>query len=134
MLQIGEIVGRFEKKGYKLGAAKFLQAGRPLLEEHYADLKDKKFFPGLISYMLSGPVFATVWEGRDAALGGRRLLGATRPQDSAPGTIRADFALDVGRNLIHGSDSVDSAKAEIKLWFPEGVTKYTRAVDTWVYE
>lgn len=84
--------------------------------------------------MSSGPVVAMVWEGRNAAAVGRQLLGATRPADSSPGTIRFDFALDVGRNLIHGSDSPASAAAEIKLWFPEGVTSWKSCESEWVYE
>ena len=88
------------------------------LEEHYADLKAKSFFPGLVKYMASGPVVAMVWEGKDAVKTGRVLLGATNPLASAPGTIRGDFAIDVGRNICHGSDAVESAKAEVSgdLW------------------
>ena len=104
------------------------------LEAHYADLKEKKFFPGLIAYMSSGPVVAMVYAGKNAAAVGRQLLGATKPSDSAPGTIRFDFALDVGRNLIHGSDSPASAEHEIALWFPEGVNSYTSCSEAWIYE
>lgn len=89
---VGEIISRFERKGFKLVALKLATPSKEHLEAHYADLKDKKFFPGLITYMGSGPVIAMVWEAKDAAAAGRRLLGATRPADSAPGTIRADFA------------------------------------------
>lgn len=107
----------------------------PSLEKHYADLKGKPFFPGLIKYMASGPVIAIVFEGKDVVKQGRTLLGATNPLASAPGTIRGDFAIDVGRNICHGSDSVESAKKEIALWFGEqGVLSYTRAVDAWIYE
>ena len=97
---------------------KLTAPGKEKFEEHYADLKDKKFFPGLIEYATSGPVCAMVWEGDNAVLTGRKMLGATRPFDSAPGTIRGDFCIDVGRNIIHGSDSVESAQKEIHLWFP----------------
>ena len=131
---VGEIVGRFEKKGYKLVAMKMATPSMAHLEQHYCDLKDKKFFPGLIAYMASGPVVAMVWEGRDAVAGGRRLLGATKPSDSAPGTIRGDLCVDVGRNMCHGSDSVASAKAEIDLWFPEGVAAWTQCTSAWVHE
>lgn len=106
------------------------------LEKHYADLKGKPFFPGLVKYMASGPVVAMVWEGKDVVKQGRALLGATNPLASAPGTIRGDFAIDVGRNICHGSDAVDSAKKEIALWFGEQTPtiSYTRAVDSWIYE
>ncbi len=131
---VGEIIGRFEKKGYKLVAMKMQQASKEQMEAHYADLKEKKFFPGLVAYMISAPVVCMVWEGKDAILGGRRLLGATKPSDSAPGTIRADFCIDVGRNVIHGSDGPEGAAAEIAMWFPEGVTAWTSAEQGWVYE
>jgi nucleoside-diphosphate kinase len=111
-----------------------LHASRELLEQHYADLSARPFFPGLVTYMHSGPVVAMVWEGKDAVSTGRKLLGATKPSDSAPGTIRFDFALDVGRNLIHGSDTVENAAKEIKLWFAEGVTEWNANNSTWVYE
>ena len=88
-----------------------------MLEEHYADLKAKPFFPKLVEYMQMGPVCCMVWEGLNAVLTGRKMLGETKPFDSLPGTIRGDFCVDVGRNLCHGSDSVESANHEIKLWF-----------------
>ncbi len=131
---IGEIIGRFEKKGFKLIGLKIQNASRELLERHYADLSTKKFFPGLISYMSSGPVCCMVWEGAGAVKTGRVMLGATRPAESAPGTIRGDLCIDVGRNICHGSDAVESAEAEIALWFPEGVTNWTSAQQAWVYE
>ncbi|PWN36516.1 putative nucleoside-diphosphate kinase [Meira miltonrushii] len=132
----GEIIGRFERRGYKLVAMKLVHASQEHLEKHYADLKGKPFFPGLVKYMASGPVVAMVWEGKDVVKQGRALLGATNPLASAPGTIRGDFAIDVGRNICHGSDAVESAKKEIALWFGEQnpTINYTRAVDTWVYE
>merc|ERR1719469_1785443 len=89
------------------------------MEKHYADLKAKKFFPSLISYMVTGPVCAMVWEGDNAVLTGRKMLGATMPRDSEPGTIRGDLCIDVGRNICHGSDAVESANHEIALWFTE---------------
>jgi nucleoside-diphosphate kinase len=131
---VGEIIKRFESKGLKLVALKMASPSKEHLEEHYADLKAKAFFPGLIAYMLSGPVVCMVWEGKGAAAVGRQLLGATKPSDSAPGTIRFDFAVDVGRNLCHGSDSPASAQAEIKLWFPEGVNSWKSPVASWIYE
>lgn len=108
--------------------------GQEHLEKHYADLKEKPFFPGLIKYMNSGPVVAMVWEGRDVVKTGRAILGATKPSDSAPGTIRFEYAIDVGRNVCHGSDSVESAKHEIGLWFPEGLNQYNLPAASWVYE
>mmetsp|Transcript_15914 Transcript_15914/g.17967 ORF Transcript_15914/g.17967 Transcript_15914/m.17967 type:complete len:155 (+) Transcript_15914:105-569(+) len=131
---IGEIIARFEKKGFKLVALKMMTPSKPLLEEHYADLKEKKFFPGLIAYMSSGPVVCMVWEGLDAVKTGRKMLGATNPKDSEPGTIRGDLCIDIGRNICHGSDSVEAANKEIALWFGEGINQYKQSGEEWVYE
>ncbi|VBB76010.1 Putative nucleoside diphosphate kinase [Podospora comata] len=132
---VGPIISRFENRGYKLVALKLVTPGEEHLQKHYEDLKDKPFFPGLIKYMSSGPIAAMVWEGRDAVKTGRVLLGATNPLASAPGTIRGDFAIDVGRNVCHGSDSVENAKKEIALWFkPEELNSYKAAAFDWVYE
>ncbi|KAL1302934.1 hypothetical protein AAFC00_003255 [Neodothiora populina] len=132
---IGPIISRFEARGYKLAAIKLVTASKEHLEKHYADLAGKPFFPGLITYMGSGPICAMIWEGRDAVKTGRVLLGATNPLASAPGTIRGDFAIDVGRNVCHGSDSVENAQKEIALWFkPEEINKWTSAQASWVYE
>lgn len=131
---IGEIIKRFEAKGYKLVAMKMTAPGAAHLEKHYEDLKDKKFFPGLIEYMNSGPVVAMVWEGKNAVKEGRKMLGATMPSESAMGTIRGDFCIEVGRNICHGSDSVESANKEIALWFPEGVSEWSSCEQSWVYE
>jgi len=114
---IGKIIDRFETKGFKLVAMKLCQPGKAMFEKHYADLSKKKFFPGLVEYAASGPVCCMVWEGDNAVKTGRKMLGATRPFDSEPGTIRGDFCIDVGRNIIHGSDSVEAANHEIGLWF-----------------
>ncbi|TFJ88171.1 hypothetical protein NSK_000523 [Nannochloropsis salina CCMP1776] len=111
-----------------------MNASKDLLNEHYQDLADKPFFGGLVAYMSSGPVIAMVWEGLNAVKEGRKMLGATKPADSAPGTIRGDFALDVGRNICHGSDSVESAQREISLWFGEGLTEWNANNYAWVYE
>merc|ERR1711920_1075764 len=116
---VGEIIKRFEQKGFKLVAMKMMHASVEHLEEHYADLAGKKFFPGLIKYMCSGPVVPMVWEGLDVVKTGRVMLGATNPADSAPGTIRGDYCIHVGRNICHGSDAVESANKEIALWFNE---------------
>ncbi|BGP06332.1 Nucleoside diphosphate kinase [Rhodotorula toruloides] len=131
---VGEIISRFEKRGYKLVAMKLASPSVEHLEKHYEDLKEKPFFKGLVSYMASGPVVAMVWEGKDAVKTGRTILGATNPLASAPGTIRGDFAIDVGRNVCHGSDAVESAKKEIALWFPEGIQQWESAAAAWVYE
>eukprot|EP00047_Mylnosiga_fluctuans_P001295 m.219675 g.219675 ORF g.219675 m.219675 type:complete len:153 (+) comp10218_c0_seq1:31-489(+) len=132
---VGEIIKRFEQKGFRLVALKLQQATKEHLSQHYADLSAKAFFPGLVSYMASGPVVAMVWEGRGVVATGRKMLGETRPADSAPGTIRGDFCIDVGRNIIHGSDSVDSAQKEIALWFtPAELTQWTPASNAWIYE
>lgn len=131
---VGEIISRFERKGFKLVGLKLAAPGKEHFEKHYSDLSSKPFFPGLVSYASSGPVAAMVWEGHNVVLTGRKMLGATRPDDSAPGTIRGDYAVDVGRNVIHGSDSVDSANKEIDLWFPEGVTSWKHHSNEWVYE
>eukprot|EP01084_Bolivina_argentea_P163991 285191_1 len=106
---IGEIIKRFETKGFKLAALKMTTPSKELLEEHYADLSSKPFFPSLIKYMESGPVVCTVWEGLNAVVTGRKMLGATNPKDSEPGTIRGDLCIDIGRNICHGSDSVEAA-------------------------
>ncbi|KAI1415364.1 nucleoside diphosphate kinase [Hypoxylon sp. FL1857] len=132
---VGAIISRFESRGFKLVAIKLVTPGKAHLEKHYADLKDKPFFPGLIEYMNSGPICAMVWEGLDAVKTGRTLLGATNPLASAPGTIRGDFALQTGRNVCHGSDSVENAKKEIALWFTEGdVVSWESAQAKWIYE
>lgn len=105
------------------------------MKKHYADLAGKPFFPGLVKYMSSGPVVPMVWEGLGVVKTGRVLLGATNPADSAPGTIRGDLCIQVGRNICHGSDAVESAKKEIDLWFTEKeVISWRPAAEEWVYE
>jgi nucleoside-diphosphate kinase len=131
---VGEIVKRFEQKGYKLCALEMLHPTKELLEQHYGDLKTKAFFPKLVSYMLSGPVVGMVWEGAGVVKTGRMMLGETNPLASLPGSIRGDFCIQVGKNICHGSDSVESAQNEIKMWFPRGVKSYVRGVDRLFYE
>ncbi|KAH0333779.1 nucleoside diphosphate kinase, partial [Aureobasidium melanogenum] len=124
-----------KNKGFKMCAIKLTTPGQEHLEKHYADLSDKPFFRGLISYMSSGPICAMVWEGRDAVKTGRTLLGATNPLASAPGTIRGDFAIDVGRNVCHGSDTVENAQKEIALWFKKDeLNSWKLAQNDWIYE
>jgi len=132
---IGEILQRFERKGYKLVAMKQITPTQKFAQEHYHSLKSKSFFPHLVKFFSSGPVVAMVWEGKGAVAGGRALLGATNPSDSLPGTIRGDLCIDIGRNVCHGSDSPDSAKEEIGLWFgPEEVNNWNKSTHSWTYE
>ena len=112
-----------------------MQASVEHLEKHYADLSKKPFFPGLIKYMASGPVLAMVWEGLNVVKTGRVMLGETNPKDSAPGTIRGDFCIQVGRNICHGSDAVESANKEIDLWFKkEELVDWNPNAMAWIYE
>merc|ERR1739841_503807 len=132
---VGEIIKRFEAKGFKLVAMKMMHASEELLKEHYADLSSKGFFPGLVKYMNSGPVVPMVWEGLNVVKTGRVMLGETNPAASAPGTIRGDFCIQVGRNICHGSDGVESAKKEISLWFKEEqLVIWDPVAMEWVYE
>ena len=132
---VGKIIQRFEEKGFKLVSMKFMWASEDLLSKHYADLSSKPFFAGLVKYMGSGPVVPMVWEGLGVVKTGRVMLGATNPADSAPGTIRGDYCVQVGRNICHGSDSVESAKKEINLWFTEKEQiGWSSAQKEWVYE
>ena len=132
---VGAIISRFENKGCQLVGMKMSAPGKEHFEQHYADLAGKPFFPGLVNYAASGPVCAMVWECDNAVATGRKMLGATRPFDSAPGTIRGDYCIDVGRNIIHGSDSVDSANHEIGLWFKKDeLVNWKSHSNAWVYE
>jgi len=132
---VGNIISRFEKRGYQLCALKMRTASKELLEEHYGDLKKKPFFPGLINFMMSGPVVSMVWQGKDAVVQGRAMLGETDPLKSKPGSIRGDYCIDMGKNVCHGSDSVNTAKEEIKLWFKDDeVIDYPLTAGTHIYE
>jgi len=132
---VGQIIHRFEAKGYKLVGIKVLVPSKQHAEKHYSDLSSRPFFPGLVKYFSSGPVVAMVWEGKNVIAGGRKLVGATDPNSAEPGSIRGDLCIAIGRNIIHGSDSPDSAKAEISLWFKEDeVADYELGLDKWVYE
>lgn len=113
----GEILSRIEKKGYRFADMKMMYLGEEILKEHYAHIADRPFFPGLVEYMTSGPVLAMIVEGPDVVLGMRILMGATKFEDAAPGTIRGDYAFCTTENLIHGSDSVENAKIEIARFF-----------------
>jgi len=132
---VGKIIKRFESKGFKLVAMKFMWADEDLLKKHYADLSSRPFFPGLVKYMNSGPVVPMVWEGLNVVKTGRFMLGATDPKDSNPGTIRGDLCIQVGRNIIHGSDSVEAANKEINLWFSEKeLVSWRPNTEAWIYE
>ncbi|ALS73852.1 nucleoside-diphosphate kinase [Planococcus sp. CP5-4] len=130
---IGEIVSRFEKKGYHLAGAKLMQIPTELAEQHYGEHKERPFFGELVDFITSGPVFAMVWEGENVILTARQMMGATNPKDAAPGTIRGDFAVTVGKNMIHGSDSAESAEREIGLFFKEEeLVSYEKTMNSWV--
>ena len=132
---VGEIIKRFEQKGYKLSGMKMEVSTKEKAEEHYKDLKAQPFFGGLIHCMLSGPVVCLVFSGENAVHAGRVLIGETDPQKAASGTIRGDFAIQTARNLIHGSDSVANAEREIALWFkPEELVNWTPCANAWLYE
>ena len=131
----GEIVSRFERKGLKLIAMKLMVIPKETAENHYGEHKGKKFYDSLISYITSGPVLAMVWEGENAVSICRNMMGKTNPAESAPGTIRGDYGMVTGLNIIHGSDSVESAEREIKIFFkPEELVSYDRTADRWTYE
>ena len=133
---VGEIVSRFEDRGLKLVAGKFTRIDRELAEAHYAEHEDKPFFEDLVGFITSGPVFAMVWEGQDAVAQVRRMMGETDPAESDPGTIRGDYGLDLGRNVVHGSDTEPgSAEREIDLFFDEEeLLEYDRVDEQWLYE
>ncbi len=132
---IGEVVSRLERRGLRLVAARFMRVDRRLAETHYAVHKGKPFYDGLITYITSAPVMAMVWEGPNAVAAVRQTMGATRPAEAAPGSIRHDFALEVGRNLTHASDSVDNGKEEVALWFAQAdLVEWGRNLDRWIFE
>jgi nucleoside-diphosphate kinase len=132
---VGEIIRRVERKGLKIVAMKMMRIDQGLAEQHYGEHKEKPFFGDLVSFITSNPVVAMVVEGKDAVTVVRRLLGETDPNKSPMGTLRGDFGLDLGRNIVHGSDSPESAEREINLFFkPEEVLDYKRADEDWVYE
>ena len=116
---ISEIIGRFERKGFKLVGLKQLVPSKELAQKHYGVHKDRPFFGDLVEFISSGPVIAMVWEGEGVILNARKLIGATKPLEAEPGTIRGDLAIDIGRNIIHGSDGSETAAFEINLWFED---------------
>jgi nucleoside-diphosphate kinase len=131
---VGTIVSRFENRGLKIVAMKALSVNRDLAERHYAVHKGKPFYEGLVNYITSAPVIAMVWEGPDAIAATRQTMGATNPLQAAPGSIRHDYALGVGRNLTHASDSPENASIEIALWFKvDEIIDWDRPIDSWIF-
>jgi nucleoside-diphosphate kinase len=132
---VGEVISRLERRGLRLVGAKFMQVSRELAETHYAIHKGKPFYDGLIEYIISAPVMGMVWEGPNAVAAIRQTMGSTRPTEAAPGSLRHDFALEVGRNLTHASDTVENGEKEVALWFKEDeLVDWKREVDRWVFE
>ncbi|MET3696115.1 nucleoside diphosphate kinase [Bacillus oleivorans] len=131
---IGEIVARFEKKGFQLVGAKLMNIPRELAETHYGEHKERPFFGELVDFITSGPVFAMVWQGENVIATARQMMGSTNPKDAAPGTVRGDYGVTVGKNIIHGSDSPESAEREISIFFkPEELVDYTKVNNEWIY-
>lgn len=131
---IGEVISRFEKKGFQLVGAKLMHISQELAEKHYGEHKEKPFFGELVKFITSGPVFAMVWEGENVISVSRQMVGKTNPQEALPGTIRGDYGLIVDKNIIHGSDSPESAEREISLFFEsEELTFYKKDADAWIY-
>jgi nucleoside-diphosphate kinase len=132
---VGEIIQRFEAKGFTLVGLKMMQVSSELAEKHYAVHKERPFFPSLVDFITSSPVVAMVWQGEGVIASARKIIGATNPLNAEPGTIRGDFGISVGRNLIHGSDGPDTAKDEVSLWFSDAeLANWTPAITPWVVE
>jgi nucleoside-diphosphate kinase len=132
---IGEILSRFEKKGFTLIGLKILNVSRELAEQHYGVHKERPFFPGLVEFITSGPVVAMVWEGDGVVASARKMIGATNPLTAEPGTIRGDFGVNIGRNIIHGSDAIETAQYEIGLWFKEEeLANWQPTIMPWIHE
>ncbi len=132
---VGEVIRRFETKGFTLVGLKLMQVSRELAAEHYGIHKDKPFFAGLVDFIVSAPVAAMVWEGNGVVAAARKLIGATNPLNAEPGTIRGDYGVNIGRNLIHGSDALETAEQEISLWFsPEELINWEQTMKPWLSE
>lgn len=133
---IGEVIGRFERRGLKIVAMKMLKVPREMAETHYGEHKGKPFYEGLVGFITSAPIVAMVLEGKDAVALARQVIGATNPASAAPGTIRGDLAIEIGRNVVHGSDSAESAKREIGIFFKdnEQLGKWDRTIEKWISE
>ena len=132
---IGEVISRLERRGLKLVGLKLMQVDDALARQHYGEHVDRPFFPGLVDFITSAPVVAMAWEAENAVEAVRNTMGQTNPAASPPGTIRGDLALDIGRNLVHGSDSPESAQRELALFFGTAeLLDYTRSNDSWIKE
>jgi nucleoside-diphosphate kinase len=132
---VGEVIRRFETKGFTLIGLKFMNVSRELAEQHYGVHKERPFFPGLVNFITSGPIVAMVWQGDGVIAASRKMIGATNPLNAELGTIRGDFGVSVGRNLIHGSDAPETAQSEISLWFKdEELLDWQPTITPWLYE
>lgn len=132
---IGDVISRLERRGLKLVAIRLMQVDEDLASRHYAEHVDRPFFGSLVSFITSGPIVAMIWEANNAVALARQTMGATNPGEASPGTIRGDFGVDIGRNIVHGSDSLESAEREIGLFFGEdGALEYVRSTDQWIIE
>lgn len=132
---VGEIVNRFEKKGYQLLGAKLMNVSREMAELHYAEHIERPFFNDLVDFITSSPVFAMVWQGDEVIATARQMMGKTNPKEALPGTIRGDYGVTTGKNIIHGSDSTESAEREVKIFFDEDeLLTYEKITDYWIYE
>jgi nucleoside-diphosphate kinase len=132
---VSEIIGRFERKGFTLVGMKLMMVSRELAEQHYGVHKERPFFAGLVDFIISAPVVAMVWEGDGVVASARKIIGATNPLTSEPGTIRGDLGVSIGRNLIHGSDAIETAQQEVALWFKaEELSTWKPTVTPWLYE
>ena len=130
---IGEIVKRFEQKGFQLVACKLMTVSREMAETHYAEHKGRPYYEELVQFITSGPVLAMVWQGDQVIALARKMIGKTNTLEAEPGTIRGDFAVHTGRNIIHGSDSPENAEREIGIFFrPHEIVSYEKAVQTWI--
>lgn len=132
---IGDVISRLERRGLKLVAIRLMQVDEDLASRHYAEHVDRPFFGSLVSFITSGPIVAMIWEANNGVALARQTMGATNPGEASPGTIRGDFGVDIGRNIVHGSDSLESAEREIGLFFGEdGALEYVRSTDQWIIE
>ena len=132
---VGEVISRLERRGLKLVAIRLMQVDEGLAGRHYAEHVDRPFFSSLVSFITSGPIVAMIWEANNAVALARQTMGSTNPGEAAPGTIRGDFGIDIGRNIVHGSDGPESAEREIGLFFESGdALGYTRSTDEWIIE
>ena len=132
---VSEVIGRFESKGYTLIGLKMMKVSRELAEKHYDVHREKPFFSGLVEFIISAPVVAMVWEGEGVVTAARKIIGATNPLNAEPGTIRGDYGISIGRNLIHGSDAIETAQREIDLWFKEEeLISWEPTLKSWLYE